>query len=245
MTLHSSLLRQLENPNLSQGQRAELHCQLAKELEERGDYDAARLAMGEFWQRIGEYPNIRGLEQSTAGEVLLRVGTLTGWIGSSQRITDAQETAKNLISESITIFGSLNYVKKILEAQTELSVCYWRQGSYDEARIILQGVLARLTTDNELKAKAILRHSIVERSASRFSDALRILTDGAALFKKINNHLIKGGYHNEFGVVLKNLAESERREDYIDRAFIEYAAASFHFERAGHKPYRALVENNL
>src|SRR4029079_4262028 len=32
--------------------------------------------------------------------------------------------------------------------------------------------------------------------------------------------------------------------DYLDRAFIEYAAASFHLEKAGHRRYLANVENN-
>jgi tetratricopeptide (TPR) repeat protein len=245
MDIQTSLLRQLENPSLSLDQRAELRCQIAKEYEEKGDYEAARRAMGELWQRIEERPKIEGLERSTAGEVLLRAGVLTGWIGSKHEIAHAQETAKNLISESISIFESRRAVKKILEAQTEIAYCYWREGSYNEARIILKETLSRLTIDNELKAKAILRSAIVERSALCYADALSILMDNAALFEKITNHTIRGGYHNELGLVLKNLAAAEKREDYIDRAFVEYEAASFHFEEAKHKPYRANVEHNL
>jgi CheY-like chemotaxis protein/tetratricopeptide (TPR) repeat protein len=37
----------------------------------------------------------------------------------------------------------------------------------------------------------------------------------------------------------------EQRVDYTDRALIEYAAASYHFEQAGHRRYQACVENNL
>lgn len=245
MTLKASLLRQIENPTLTANQRAQLRCQLAGELEETGNYEDARQAMGDLWQRVGEKPNVEDLDRDTAAEVLLRAGVLTGWIGSLKQIKDAQETAKNLISESVTIFDSLSYAKRILEAQTELAYCYWRQGAYDEARIVLRGVIERLTADNDLKAKAVLRSAIVERSAIHYSDALRILTDYASMFDKIHNHTIKGGYHNELGLVFKNLAESERREDYIDRAFMEYTAAAFHFEQIGHKPYCALVENNL
>jgi tetratricopeptide (TPR) repeat protein len=245
MDIQTSLLRQLDNPNLTLDGKAELRCQLAREYEEKGDYEAARQSMGELWQRIGERPKIDGLERSTAGEVLLRAGVLTGWIGSKHKITHAQETAKNLISESISIFESRRAVKKILEAQTEIAYCYWREGSYNEARIILKEALSRLTIANELKAKAILRSAIVERSALCYADALRILMDNAPLFEKITNHTIRGGYHNELGLVLKNLAAAEKREDYIDRAFVEYEAAGFHFEEAKHKPYRANVENNL
>jgi tetratricopeptide (TPR) repeat protein len=170
---------------------------------------------------------------------------LTGWIGSNSQIAGAQETAKNLISESISIFEARSYAKKVLEAQIELACCYWREGALDEARITLKEVLTRLTTNNELKAKAVLRSGIVELTALRYADSLHILTDAAPLFEKITNHTIKGSYHNVLAGVLENLGTSEQREDYLDRAFIEYAAASFHFEEAGHKPYRANVENNL
>jgi tetratricopeptide (TPR) repeat protein len=37
----------------------------------------------------------------------------------------------------------------------------------------------------------------------------------------------------------------EGRPDYIDQALIEYAAASYHFEQAGHRRYQACVETNL
>jgi tetratricopeptide (TPR) repeat protein len=245
MALVTSLLRQLENQNLSSDERAQLRCQASRGLEDKGNYEDARGVMGELWQCIGERPKVAGLEKETAAEVLLRAGVLTSLIGSKNQLAHAQETAKNLISESASIFESINFAKKVAEAQTELCLCYWREGSYNEARIILGSVLARPTLDNELKAKAILRSAIIERSSLLYNDALRILIDNAPLFEKVTNHTIRGGYHNELGLVLKNLAAAEKREDYIDRAFVEYEAASFHFEEAHHKPYRTNVENNL
>jgi tetratricopeptide (TPR) repeat protein len=249
MALLASLSRQLENPTLNLDQRAELRCQYARELEDQGEYENARKALGELWQRIGEHPVIEGLGRSTAGEVLLRAGVLTGYIGDKQQIEDSQETAKNLISESISIFESLRYVKRLLEAQDELALCYWREGRYDDARIILKGVLAQLPTDSALKAKSVLRWATVERGAGQYQDALRILMNHASLFEKINNYAVKGSYHNALAVVFKNLGENmnagKKRDEYIDRAFVEYAAASFHFEEAKHKPYLAHVENNL
>jgi tetratricopeptide (TPR) repeat protein len=237
-------LRQLNNKNLSIDERAAIRCQIAKQHEDMGQHEAAREAMGELWQRIGEHPVIEGLEPSVAGEVLLRAGVLTSWIGSCQQIEESQEIAKNLISESISIFESLSYSKKILEGQTELALCYWRESRYNEARIILKDVLARLTIASELKAKAILRSAIVEYSAACYQDALRVLLDAAPLFEKINNKTVKGSYHNQLAMIYQTLAEAGQRA-YLDQAFIEYTAASFHFEEAGHKLYLANVENNL
>lgn len=45
--------------------------------------------------------------------------------------------------------------------------------------------------------------------------------------------------------MLRDLGMLEQRVDYTDRALIEYAAASYHFEQAGHRRYQACVENNL
>ncbi|HEX7999115.1 MAG TPA: tetratricopeptide repeat protein [Pyrinomonadaceae bacterium] len=245
MALRASLLRQLDNPALTPNQRAELRCQLARELEDAGEHEQAREALGELWQGIGEKPDVEGLERSTTAEVLLRAGVLTGRLGSLQEIQGSQEAAKNLITESSRIFEALSYSKKVAEAQTEIASCYWREGGYDEARIILKDVLSQLNTDSELKAKATLRSAIVEWSAQRYTDALSILTNSAPLFEKIHSHTIKGSYHDALAGVLVNLATSERREHYTDRALVEYAAAAYHFQQAKHRLYLAYVKNNL
>jgi len=245
MALPASLLRELENPNLSVDNRAELYCQAAKTLEYKGEYEKARRLLAGYWTRIGERPNLEGLEPSTAAEVLLRAGVLTGWIGSRSEIADAQEKAKNLISESLTIYESLSYRKKIAEAQTELALCYWRSGELNEARDLLNEALSRLHAHNEVKAKAVLRLAIVECEAASYTKALRVLTKNAFVFEKITNDTLKGSYHLELGTVLRHLFESKPHSDYLDRALIEYAAASYHYERAKHKPYLAFVENQL
>jgi two-component system response regulator PilR (NtrC family) len=246
MNLATRLLQQIDDPTLSHAERARLRCQLAKELEGIGNYEAARGALGDLWQRIGEQPQVANLDRQTAAEVLLRAGTLSGWLGSSNQIEGAQEFAKNLISESISIFESLNEIEKAAEGQSELAYCYWREGAFDEARVTLSTALSHLTdNDGDIKAVAVLRYAIVELSATRYHDALRILTEAAPLFEASNRHLIKGNFHVNLAIVLKNLSTSEQRNDYADRALIEFAAASYHFEQAGHIRYQARTENNL
>lgn len=245
MTVRASLLRELQKSSLSVNDRAQLSCELVKELEDKGEYEEARKVLSDYWPRNGEAPKLAGLDPGIAAEVLLRAGVLTGWIGSNHQIADAQEKAKNLISESQAIFETRKYKKKVAEAQTELALCYWRTGEFNEARDLLTEALAHLTTASELKAKAIVRLAIVERGATNHSKALRILTNNASLFQKINSQTLKGAYHVTLGVILRNLWESKRRTEYIDRALIEYAAASYHFEQAEHRSYLANTENNL
>ena len=185
------------------------------------------------------------MEPSTAAEVLLRAGVLTGFIGSKIEVVEAQETAKDLIHESLSIFQSINYPKKIAEAQTELALCYWRIGELNNARDLLNEALSRLATHGEVKAKTVVRLAIVECVATNYRKALRILTENALLFQKINNETLKGSYHQILGTVLRHLWEAKTKGDYLDRALIEYAAASYHYEQAEHRCYLANVENQL
>jgi tetratricopeptide (TPR) repeat protein len=245
MTLRPSLLRTLQNPSLSVNSRAEFCCELTRELENKGEYEEARKLLSDYWPRIGEAPKLAGLDENTAAELLLRAGVLTGIIGSKNQITDAQERAKDLITQSQTIYEARQNRKKIAEAHTELALVYWRTGEHDNARDCLNEALALLSTDSELKAKAVIRLAIVEFRAAHHEKALRTLTKHAPLFDKIQNHAIKGSYHDTLGNALEDLSVLKKRTDYVDRALIEYAAASFHFEQAEHRSYLASVENNL
>jgi len=247
MSLRTAQRRQLEDRALEPLDRARRRIELSKKFEEAGDFEAAQEVMGDLWQGVGVRPRLEDLrDQSVVAQVLLRVGVLTGWIASSQQIGRGQEHAKDLLSESASIFERLGDVARVAEAHTELAYCYWREGAFDEARVVLEDVLHRLNEDDtEHRAPAVLRLAIVEASANRYNDALRILTKAAPLFATNGTHAAKGKFHNELANVLNQLSLAEQRRDYADRALIEYAAASFHFEQARHKGNEAAVENNL
>ena len=85
----------------------------------------------------------------------------------------------------------------------------------------------------------------MEHSAERDAKAFQLLTKHAPLFHRINSHTLKGCYFTTLGNRLENLAELRGHSDFIDRALIEYAAASYHLDLAGHRPYLANVETNL
>jgi len=240
------LLQQLADPNLSPDQQTQLRCNLAGQLQEAGRYEAAREILMDFWPRLGERPALEGLPPETQAQLLLRVGALTRDIGSATQMEQAQETAKNLLSETMARFEALRNVPGVAETQIEIAVCYRREGAFDEARVLLQEALSRLgPEDSELRAVALLRSAIVEWSAKRFHDALRILKEATPLFEVTPNQVLKGKFHHGLGFVLRNVAEAEDRSDYVDSALIEYAAAQFYFEQAGLKRYEGCVENNL
>ncbi|MCA1568449.1 MAG: tetratricopeptide repeat protein [Acidobacteria bacterium] len=246
MTLVKDLRHKIADPAITNDERALKRCELAKQLEMVGNYEGASEVMGELWQGIGERPAIEGLDQYTVAEVLLRVGVISESIGSIKQIEGAQEKAKDLITESIRLFEALEKEEKVAEAQIEIAGCYWHTGELGEARAMLQSALNLLVnSDSEIKAAALLRTAVIEQCTQRYNDALCILTEAAPVFKKCNNDLLLAKFHSEIANVLNYLIKAEYREDYVDRALIEYEAASFYFEQVGHARYQACVENNL
>jgi tetratricopeptide (TPR) repeat protein len=227
-------------------ERAREACARAKELAESGKIEDARLALSEFWQRIGERPNVNGLDRATQAEVLLRVGALSGLLGSARQIPGAQEFAKDLISESSTIFEELGLTEKVAETRVDLGVCYWREGANDESRINFDDALQRLgNLESEQRLRALLNKAVIEEVSFRSKEAVRILSESEPLFEKSHNHSLKGKFHVEFATVLKNLGLAERREDYLDKALMQYTAARVYHEEVGYERGLAIIENNL
>jgi CheY-like chemotaxis protein len=246
MNLQSQLATfQEQSRGLNLQGRAALSCRLAKQLEKAGEYEAAYEALSEFWPDRDGALKLNGIDKPIQAEVLLRVGAMAGWLGSANPADSSQETAKNLITQSLEIFQDLGQSESVAEARSDLALCYWREGAYDEARINLANALSCLKDDNELKAIILIRAGIVEVWAQRLDEAWRIYTDAAALVETLDDHGLRGAFHNEFALLLRRLGSAEGREAYADRALIEYTAAGFHFEQAGNNRFLARVENNL
>ncbi|MGZ5481941.1 MAG: tetratricopeptide repeat protein, partial [Pyrinomonadaceae bacterium] len=221
-------------------------CRHAKELEKAGEYEGAVDALTEFWDPSTNALNIDQLDDATKAEVLLRVGCVAAWQGSADQENGTQETAKDFISRSVRIYEQLGDQRKAAEARADLALCYWREGAFDEARINLTKALTDIAeTDKDLKALILVRAGIVEVDSRRLSEALRIYGEAAVLVEQSSDHNLQGTFHNSFGLALRRMADANNLEAYLDRALIEYSAASFHFERAGNIRYVARVENNL
>ncbi len=231
--------------SLGSSEQALACCGLARAKEDVGDYEAASYMLGNWWC-IGGQPRIVGINQRAAAEILLRAGTLTGWIGSSRQMPGAQRAAARLISGSITLFDMLGEKELSAEAALELAYCYYREGAFDEARVMLRSALEHISEANtDLRGVALVRYAIVERHSGQLHDALRLLTEAAPLIEESASYFVRGRFHFELATTLKNVGIAEGRAEYINRALAEFAAASLYFEQIGDQRDYASVENNM
>src|SRR5438045_2855273 len=107
-----------------------------------------------------------------------------------------------------------------------------------------EGLKPLTDADVELKAKILIRRTLVEISEKKYYEALNILKEAAPVFESAGDAL-KGRWHGQKGLVLRKLAIAERRADYADRAIVEFTAAIYHYEQAKHERYCARNLNNL
>lgn len=246
MTLADVHLRELDDSSLTENERASMHCRAAAECIVNGRFQAAAEALGGLWRGVGIRPKVEALDERTSAEVLQQVGALSGWLGASRQAEGAQDAAKDLLSESVALFEKLGDGAKAAFARSELALCYWREGAYDEARILLNRASKELAgADADRQATVLLRLVTVECAASRLHDALIILKECAQLLEASQNDALRGSFHGLHAATLRRLGTVEGHGDYYDRAIIEYTAAIYHYERAGHARYAALIENNL
>src|SRR5258708_37482719 len=112
-------------------------CRLSKKLKEAGEYQAACEALAEFWPESYNPPALEELDSSSKAEILLVVGGLTGWRGSTEHKQNTQELAKDLLTQSEELFKALELPIRAAEVRSELALCYWREGAFNEARDIL------------------------------------------------------------------------------------------------------------
>jgi tetratricopeptide (TPR) repeat protein len=239
-----ALIQQIPDPGLSNNERVRLRCQLAREFEKTGNFDAACGAMDHLWAGPGVRPKLDMLDDFTVAEVLLRLGVLTGWIGNIRVIKGTQERARRLMTESAEIFETLGAVKKVAEVQTELALCWYREGSFDTAHTLLGEALAQLDdNDGDLKALAVLRSALLQLHYSRPKDALKLLTNSASVFEA--SSYLQGSFHNEMAIALRRLGARGTQEDYIDSVLSEFNASRLHWAQIGHTRYQGVLENNL
>jgi tetratricopeptide (TPR) repeat protein len=220
-------------------------CALSNSFLKAGDYEGAVEALEGFWRGACERPAADGLGPGAAAEVLVQAGRLTSALGGARRIEGAQEAAKNLLSEGAGIFERLGDTRKVAEARADLGLCYWREGAFEEARVVLRTALTALPPEEaEQKAVALIRLAVIENSSKHHEAALALLEEAAPPVEASGSDALRGCFHTERAIAFRALANAGDA-GMLDRAFVEYAAASYYYEQAGHTRYQAFTENNL
>jgi len=216
---------------------------LAREQIDAGNYEAACALLTRWWQP-GEWPKLTGLTQPSYADLLLTVGSLAGYFGSTHQMPKGQRHAEELLNGAIALFEQLMAKKQCAEGRIELALCYKREGLLDLARSTLLTALDHLSDHHDdLRGLALVRLSSLEREAGRFHEAAARLTEAGAIVNSLGPWAT-GRYYLELASTYKELAIFEGRSDYFDQAFEFFGEALFEFEAVGNHRLAAIVEIN-
>lgn len=214
-------------------------CETASQFVYAGQYEEARGILGDWWLGAGERPSVDDYPPEAAGEILLQCACLSGFLGNAQA-KNVHEKAKDLITEALGIFQRRANEIKVSECNYELGICYYRAGAFDEARIVLAEALTGATPEQH--GKIVIGQALVEIFSGRCGEAQEILLDARPFFENASDAL-KARWHAHMGLVQRRLARG--RIEHLDRAIIEYTAAIYYYEQAGHNRYCGVNLNNL
>jgi len=209
------------------------------ELERQGEYALALSELREIWQDTSLPPDIDGLNELDAAELLLRCGSLIGFQGHLKHISGSQETSKNLLTEAIERFSIFGVEEKIAECEGYLALAYWRTGELVEAESWIEQSLSRnLKLSNPTRIHSQLIKSMLLIRSGKFKDLLSYLQKNKSLVLEFGDSFLIGTFWNNIGIAFRNLGE-------LDQAIESYRKAKIHFNAAGHYLYLGLIENNL
>ncbi|MGB9178757.1 MAG: hypothetical protein WCB68_05860, partial [Pyrinomonadaceae bacterium] len=217
-----------------------------KSLEQAGKYEEARGLLSGWWRRIGERPDLAGLDVWSSAELLLRAGALSAFIGDMQEIVVAQEFARNLLTEALRLFEQSQLIVKQAECLNYLAICYLFEARLREAHDFAHAAL-QLVGHLDLERRAIILKDlgIIARSSQHVEQALDYFSQANPLFEQIDNLAARGNFHNAYAIALQCRWTEGRDPRDRDLALEQLAAASGYLERAGSLELRAVVENNL
>ncbi len=211
----------------------------AKQYESVGRYDEAAKILSKYWKNIKQRPDVSELNKSEQAEVLLRCGSLAGFIGSCSLKKDAQELAQTLITEASRLFWLSGDIEKISECETYMAVTYQRLGQLDEAKSWINSALEHeLSEKSEVRLYTYVVSGVILFEQGKYTELVNKCKMLEPLFRKSQFYVLQGDFNNNYAFGLMKLG-------YKNDALSRFELAKQFYIKTKHYLFLARVENNL
>ncbi|HSK73704.1 MAG TPA: tetratricopeptide repeat protein, partial [Pyrinomonadaceae bacterium] len=208
-------------------------------LERCGKYEEALAELTEIWEDTTTFPNVEEFESRSAAEIILRCGSLIGFLGHSKQIPNAQEKSKNLLTEARHRFLDIYDIEKIAECENYLALAYWRTGELTEAETWIEESFSHtLPLSNQTRLYSTIVKCLVHISAKKYEEIISILRKLENEFLSFGDNCLVGDFYNNYAIALKNLGETS---DALNKLEL----ARYYHQKSRHLIYLGTVENNL
>jgi tetratricopeptide (TPR) repeat protein len=207
-------------------------------LEKCGRYDEALAELKDIWKDTTTFPDVEEFEPRIAAEIILRCGSLIGFIGHNKQIPNSQEKSKNLLTEARNRFLDIYDVEKIAECENYLARAYWQTGELVEAETWIEEALSHgLSNSNCIRLYSYIIESKVDFANSKYEKILQNFAKLENDFLNYADDCLRGDFYNHYGLALRNIGKTSETLE-------KYRLAKQFFRKAGHQIYLGTVENN-
>lgn len=213
--------------------------QNAKQYESIGRYAEAAKTLVKYWKNINEPPYIWGLSDEEKAEILLRCGSLAGYIGSCSLKKDSQELAQTLIYEAISLFSLIGDAERLAECETYMASTYQRIGLLNEARSWINSAFKyELDEESEVRLYTYIVEGIILFWEEKYIELVNKCKKLEPLFRESEFYILQGDFNNNYACGLMKLGD---KAESIKR----YNLAKYFYTQTKHYLFLARIENNL
>ncbi len=213
--------------------------QNAKQHESIGRYDDAAKSLSAYWKNTNERPDVSELNREEQAEVLLRCGSLAGYIGSCGLKKDTQKLAQTLITEASRLFWLSGDIEKIAECETYMASTYQRVGQLDEARGWINAALEREIDKNcEVRLYSYIIENLILFEEKKYVALVNKCKGLEPLFRNSQFYILQGDFNNSYAFGLMKTGDR-------NGALSRFELAKAFYTKTNHFLYLAGVENNL
>ena len=208
-------------------------------LEKSGEYDIALEQVRSFWTDWNTIPSFLESESNIEAELILRCGSLLGFLGHVRQTSNAQETSRDLLTEAHRRFTRLDNDKKAGECENYLALSYWRTGEFSEAETFVAASLARnLPDSSHIRLYSVLIQAMIYDVTDRSSLVVDQLNNAREQFLEYADAYLLGNFFTNLGLALKNTGRTQEAIDNLE-------SGRRYYRDCGHQIYLGIVENNL
>ncbi len=209
------------------------------QLERCGRYDDAIQKLSDVWEDKSAFPDVNHFDKATAAEIILRCGSLIGFLGHNKQIPNAQEHSRDLLTEAHQRFLEIYDIEKIAECENYLALSYWRKGELVEAEVWLEEAFSHNLSDSiDTKLFSHLIKSILTNANRKYAETVENFKLVESSFREYGDYYLNGTISSNLGIAYSNLGN-------IDESIKYYKLARHFHRKSQHQVYLGTVENNI
>jgi AraC-like DNA-binding protein len=211
----------------------------AKSLEKVGRYEEAAKVLSIYWKNTDNSPDVSRLSKEEQAEILLRCGSLAGYIGSCKQKKGYQELAKDLLYKANSLFLVFEDIEKVAECETYYAYTCLRTGKLDEARCWVNSALKQEIDNNgDVRLYTNIVDGMILFREEKYDELVSKYRSLESNFFASKSDVLKGCFNGNYAYSLMKTGDK-------DGAITRFNLAKQFFAEAKHYHYLAIVDNNL